>query len=76
MIAERNNGFARTNRKPANTSLALRRDAAGAGTLTGIVVNMAMKMNCPTAANANDTVAAPVAAINMPPMAGPLIAAS
>ncbi len=37
---------------------------------------MRMKTSCPTAASANDNVAAPVAAINMPPTAGPVIAAS
>ena len=35
-----------------------------------------MNTSCPTAASANDNVAAPVAAINMPPTAGPVIAAS
>ena len=63
VMAARNSGLSRTNRKPANTSLALRRLAAGGGRRTGMVDSIATNTSCPTAASANATVAPPVAAI-------------
>ena len=41
-----------------------------------MVRSITMKITCPTAASANASVALPVAAITMPPTAGPVIAAS
>ena len=41
-----------------------------------MVRNIRMNITCPAAASANETVAAPVAAMSMPPTAGPVMAAS
>jgi hypothetical protein len=41
-----------------------------------MVRNIRIKRICPTAARANASVAVPVAAMTIPPIAGPVIAAS
>ena len=76
VIAARNNGLARTKRKPANTSLRARVSLAGGGLRTGMVLSITTNKACPMAAAANAAVAPPVAAISNPPAAGPMIEAA